>query len=115
MGKKRAKTGHLEIDTDLEAQLEQAEKAGQPLQVVFFLKHPGIQAKKPLSAEETEETARQILRRASEESGEAPEDINVFRNLGSFVVKGSGRLVRKVLEQQEIQSAKANRPREEES
>lgn len=109
MTKKKGTAGRaLPIDLDLEGQLVRAEKAGKPLQVVFFLKHPRLGEQKPLSAEETEATARHVLQRAADETGEAPEDINVFRNLGSFVVRGSGRLVRKVLEQKEIQSAKAN-------
>lgn len=62
-----------------------------------------------VSAEQTEEISQDVLRRVERKTGVTPEKLNVFRNLGSFVVAAQPAFVQELLEQPEIESATANR------
>jgi hypothetical protein len=96
------------IDPELLRQLDAAGEA--PVGAVFHLR-PGPR-QKSLDPAEAEARARGVLRRIEQESGIAPENFHIFRNLGSFSVSAAAPFVRKLLDQEEIQSATANRQSE---
>jgi len=97
------------IDPELIRQLDAAGDA--PVGAVFNLRRGPSQ--KCLSAEETETCVKQLLQQAQEESGVAPQQIHVFRNLGSFAVSAAAPFVRKLLGRDEVSSATANQQPEE--
>ena len=57
----------------------------------------------------TEAAARAVVARAAEAVGERAERLNVFGNLGAFLVCGSPSLIDEVLAQPEVAGAIANR------
>lgn len=79
------------------------------MQAVFFLDTPAPQGAVP-DPGETEARVKRLVRRAESAVGESVREINVFRNLGSFVVEASPRLVRALADQDEVRSATPNRP-----
>ena len=92
--------------------LRQLDEAGdKPVGAVFHLR-PGPH-QKAMAPAEAETCARGLLRRVEQESGVAPQRVQVFRNLGSFVVSAAAPFVRKLLDQEEILSATANEQPEE--
>jgi len=103
-----------QVDPELLRQMAAAERhgagaAGGEVQAVLFLTSPaGAGAEKPARV-----TARvkRLLGRVQRVSHERPSDVNVFGNLGSFVVQASPAFVRALIAQPEIRSARANRPR----
>jgi chaperonin cofactor prefoldin len=91
---------------ELEAQLRRAESCNEPIQAVFTLQERGKAAAQP---EETEARVKRLIQKVTAEVGERPDETNVFRNLGRFVVQASARFVRALAGQEEIASATANR------
>ena len=63
--------------------------------------------------ETTRDTAALVVGRVAEELGAAKDayDLNVFPNLGYFVLSASAGFVQRVLDQPEVASASANRRR----
>jgi hypothetical protein len=104
----RKRNPKVKIDANLLKELEQADKDNHELQVVFTLRPPNPE-QKYLTAEQTQSIVKKLLAQVEGETGEAPRDSNVFKNLGSFVVVASANFIRKLLEQDEIASAIANR------
>ena len=95
-------------DPELLRQLEQAKSGGTEVQAVFALRPPDS-SQKFLTPDQTQVMVENLLRRLQQETGETPRDYNIFKNLGSFVVAASPTFIRKLLEQDEIASAVANR------
>ena len=62
--------------------------------------------------EQVEEVAGKVIDRAHRESGSAPEDVNVFRHMASFVVRAKPAFLRSLVAQPEIASVVANRKQE---
>ena len=56
-------------------------------------------------AEAVEDLAREVLDRVHEQTGLAPDDVNVLKNLGMFAVRASAPFVRALLDQPEIAEA----------
>jgi len=97
------------IDPELIRQLNAAGDA--PVGAVFNLRRGPAQ--KCLSAEETETCVKRLLQQAQQESGMAPQQVHVFRNLGSFAVSAAAPFVRMLLGRDEVLSATANQQPEE--
>jgi len=100
------------IDPELLRQIAEAEKpasgaAGAQVQAVFFLDPASASASDPAKVEAR---VRKLLRRVERSSRERPAVVNVFRNLGSFVVQAPPAFLRDLIEQPEIRNARANRP-----
>jgi hypothetical protein len=95
-------------DPELLRQLEQTASGGHEVQAVFVLRTPDS-SQKVLTPDQTQAMVENLLRRLQQETGESPRDYNVFKNLGSFVVAASPTFIRRLLEQDEIASAMANR------
>jgi glyoxylase-like metal-dependent hydrolase (beta-lactamase superfamily II) len=94
-------------DDELRQQLAQAAADGIPVEAVFVLRSPpGRPAPDPA---QTDALARELVDRVRRSTGHSPQDVNVFRNLGRFVVSADATFVRELLAQPEIDAAIANR------
>lgn len=102
-------TRNLKAKTDPELlrQLEEATAGNDAVQAVFTL-HPPDTSQKFIAPNQTETIVKRVLRRIQQETGESPQDLNVFKHLGSFVIAAPAAFVSKLLEQDEIASALAN-------
>jgi hypothetical protein len=78
----------------------------EPIEAVFQL---GTEDGTVPAPHLVEELAKQLVDRAERESGAKVDDVNVFRNLASFIVRASPQIVRLLLDQPEVASAVANR------
>ena len=96
----------IKVDPELTRQLESAALSPVSLEAVFMLRTSIIRKS---SGDEVERLAHEIVSRASLSAGVTVEDMNVFRNLGSFVVSAPVPLIQNLLTAPEIASAVANR------
>lgn len=96
------------VDPELARQIVQAEEARATVQAVIALRGPGGD-RRHLSPEETEATVRRIVGRIAEEIRESPRALNVFRNIGSFVIEADAVFIRRLIDCTEVNSAMANR------
>jgi hypothetical protein len=92
------------VDAELGAMLE---SGSDSLEAVFRLRP--AEGEVLIPPEQTERVSRALVDRAERASGEKALDMNVFRNLGSFVVSASRPLIRALLQQPEVEAAIANR------
>lgn len=95
-----------QIDPELVRQLAGTAE-DETIEVVFRLR-PGHGAVAPEPAE-TERLTKELVTRAERRSGCHDHDVNVFRNMGSFVVSAPKLFVEHLIGQPEIASAVANR------
>jgi hypothetical protein len=93
-------------DPELLRQLDEAEASKEPVEAVFILRRPSGSV---LAPDEVEQVANQVLGRVQDETGSQVKDVNVFKNMGSFVVAGESLLLRRLLDQPEIEAGIANR------
>ena len=88
--------------------LRQIEDADGPVEVICTLK-PADPAQPGVPPDQAEPLTYEVLDRVREQTGLGARDVNVFRNLGSFVVSAEGPFLKALLAQPEIASATANR------
>jgi hypothetical protein len=93
---------------ELIRQLETAEAGNHGVEAVFSIHSPDP-GQKFATPEQTESVVKKLIKRLEVETGESPEDYNIFKNLGTFAVAASPRFVRRIMDQSEIASALANR------
>ena len=98
-------TTRFQADPELARQLARTEP--EPLEAVFQLR-VGKAPKGKLDPGEVEKAARRALDRVQVQVGHGPERVNVFRNLGRFVVRADSKFIRALLQDVEIASAQAN-------
>jgi hypothetical protein len=91
------------------AEKRRAGAAGGEVQAVLFLS-PGPEAG-PEDPAKVNARVKRLLGRVRRVSHERPSDVNVFSNLGSFVVQAPPAFLRALIEQPEVRSARANRPK----
>jgi len=91
------------IDPRLLGQLEQAGEQGE-VEAVLILRDQGQTARDSTG----HSLGQQIVDRASSETKQMPTSVRFMPNLGILYVKGSGKLIRQLLEQNEVVSATAN-------
>lgn len=111
MSGRRAKVA---VDPELRRQLSHATAAEEgPVEAVLRLRSP-IRSGEPPAPGATRDLARLVVGRVAEELGAAAGtyDVNVFPNLGYFVLSAAPGFVERVLEQPEVASASANRRRD---
>jgi hypothetical protein len=103
------------VDPELRRQLGRSATAAgdEPVEAVLRLR-PVTRSAGAATPQRVRDLAEGLVDRAATELGEAPGAwaVNVFPNLGYFVLCGSPRLVERVLEQPEVASASANRRRQ---
>ena len=93
-------------DPELLHQLDEAEANKEPVEAVFILRRPSGSV---LAPDEVEQVTNEVLGRVEREDGSQVKDVNVFKNMGSFVVAGEPSLLRRLLDQPEIEAGIANR------
>ena len=101
MGAKKKKT-----DPELLRQIDSSAADNEDIQAVFSLALP---MKKLLDPKQVEEATNQILERAAKEAGSQPNDVNIFKNLGSFIVSADASFIKKVIDDPDVASAVANK------
>ena len=99
--KKKKKT-----DPELLKQIDSVATDNEEIQAVFSLALP---MKQLLDPQQVVETTNQILERAEKDAGSKPNNVNIFKNLGSFVVSADASFIRRVIDDPEIASAVANK------
>jgi len=97
---------HTRADPELLRQLDKAGASAEPVEAVFILRRPSGSV---LAPDEVEQLTDQVLTRVQRESGSQVKNVNVFKHMGSFVVAGEPSLLRRLLDQPEIEAGIANR------
>jgi hypothetical protein len=96
-----AKRRRARVDPELDRQLAAA-ASDQPVEAVAILR--GVTPSTPVP-----ELVDRILRRVGEQAGSEPADLNVFGNLGSFVLAASPEFLRRLSQDPDVHSLGANR------
>ncbi len=101
-----ARDPESKADDELRRQLHDAEEGDRPVEAVFILHRTGEAVLPP---DHVQELADRLIERAQADTGSKVDDRNVFRHMGSFVVAARPAVIRRLLEQPEVESAIANR------
>jgi hypothetical protein len=102
MPRKKAAT---RVDPELLRQLDATAPSREPVQAVFRLRVAGPAAPPP---ERIEAVTRELLARVAAKVGVRAQEVNVFRQLGAFVVVADASYIRQLLSEPEVASAAAN-------
>jgi len=94
------------IDPVLQRQIDSVGAKSDQIEAVFSLDLP---MKQLLDPTVVEETTHQVLKRAEKTAGSKPKGVNVFKNLGSFVVSADASFIREVIDDPQVSRAVANR------
>jgi hypothetical protein len=94
------------IDPELRAALDAHAADHQPLSAVFTLEAGPTRAFIP--PDEVEDTVQRILQSVEHETGIAPAQVNVFKNMGAFAVVAEAPFLSGILNREEIAAAMAN-------
>lgn len=105
MKPKSTVTERVKTDPELARQLDDPSADAKPVEAVFRLR-PGNSL--VVSPEKTEQLTKRVLQRVTNRVGQSAHALNIFRNLGSFVVAARPVFLRELLSQPEIASAMAN-------
>ena len=105
MAKKDTKTA---TDPELTRQMHAASAAGDDIEAVFTLA-PDEAAEGVRSPEETEDLTHRVLKRVTSRVGQPEKKLNIFGNIGSFVISAHPSFVKELIAQPEIATAIANR------
>ena len=93
------------VDPELIKQLDAAAAGHKPVGAVFTLKVGDGQ--KFLPPEEVEAIVERVVKRAEVQAGTPPVRVNVYKNLGTFMVSAPPPFVRTLMDQDEISTAAA--------
>lgn len=96
------------IDPELRSQLEDTGTAARSLAAVVTLREADRRGASN-DVERTDAVTTELLRRVEAAVGHGAEDVNVFRNLRSFVVVASRDFLAELLDQPEVEAATTNR------
>ncbi|MBI3469701.1 MAG: hypothetical protein HY000_42425 [Planctomycetes bacterium] len=91
-----------DIDPRLLAQLDQAGDSGEVEALIM------LADAQPSGVSEERTTGQRVLERVSQSLRQRPTEVRFMPNLGVMYLKASGRLVRRLLEENEVISASAN-------
>lgn len=97
---------HDSTDPELLRQLDAAAASDDPVSATFTLRSGELEG--VYSAEQASTVAKQVLQRAERGARRSAKDVTMFPHIQSFAVEGPAALIRKLLEQPEIESATAN-------
>ena len=93
----------MDLDPRLEAQLREAGDSGE-VEAVLFVAQGGYPSK------DERGPAGRLLDHVTEQVHETPTKVRFMPKLGALVVRGSGRLIRRLLDQKDVVTASANLP-----
>lgn len=94
------------VDPELTRQLTEADDEGMVEAVVRLKPTSGAASAEP---DETERLTHQLMARVQRSAGQQENEVNVFRNLGSFAVSARPAFLKKLIAQPEVAAAVANR------
>jgi hypothetical protein len=97
--------GRARTDPELSRQLKAAAADRSPVEAVIVLRSGRDGA---LGPDEVETQAREVLGRVEHQVGKGAADVNVLKNLASFVVSAEPEFIEALVEQPEVESAVAN-------
>ena len=100
------KANTKKTDPELLRQIDSVETNNDSIQAVFSLALP---LKKLLDPKQVEEKTNQVLERVEREVGSKPKEVNIFKNLGSFLVSADASFIRQVINDPDIDTAVANK------
>ena len=98
---------HPKVDPELSAQLDAHAADERSIGAVFTLEPDPERSLLP--PDEVEAAVHRILRSVEQETGTAPAQVTVFKNMGAFAVEAGAPFVRGLLGRDEIATAMANR------
>jgi len=96
-------------DTELQRQIAAASGTGRPVAAVYTMQ--ADPAALP-AADEVETQVARLLEKVREQTGQKPEDVQVFGNIGSFAVSAPAEFVARLAQQPEVAGATASQPAE---
>jgi hypothetical protein len=102
-----ARKATAKVDPELERQINIAAADTKTVEAVLMLKQspPQIAA----NARGATAMVEKVLKRVREKAGTAAKQVNIFQNLGMFIVEAEPSFLRELVTQPEIASAMANR------
>jgi hypothetical protein len=92
-----------DVDPKLREQLDDAGDGGSVKAVIAL-------ATTPQAGGAASSAAQDLLHRVSQEVGEQPQEVTPLAHLGVVIVRGSGRYLRQLLDQEQVVSATAVAP-----
>lgn len=101
-----ARKATAKVDPELERQISSASAEAKTVQAVLMLRQspPQIAA----NAQGATALVEKVLKRVKEKAGTAAKQVNIFQNLGMFIVEAEPSFLRELVAQPEIASAVAN-------
>ena len=96
----------VKLDPELERQINSAAAESKTVEAVMMLRQNPAQI--AANAEGAAEQVEEVLKRVREKAGTAAKQVNVFKNLGMFIVEAEPSFLRELVSQPEIASAYAN-------
>lgn len=94
-------------DPKLQQMLEHPVSDDETIEVAVTLQ--AAERKDGLSPEDADSITRRLVDDVSLHCGEKPEALNIFRNIGAFVVAAKPGLIRALLDHEDVGRAMANR------
>jgi len=101
-----ARKAPAKLDPELVRQINSAAADTKTVEAVFRLRQDPTEV--AANAERAEAQVKEVLQRVKEKAGTAAKQVNVFKNLGMFVVEAQPSFLRELVAQPEIMSALAN-------
>lgn len=101
----RKRHARVKTDPELIKQLNQTGSNEDLVEAVFTLR---LSTKQLLAPMRVEEVTQQVLDRVSQQVGIDAKEVNIFRNIGAFVISAPPSFIRELLSEPEIASAVAN-------
>ena len=95
------------VDPELERQMNAAAAETKTVEAVLMLRQTPAQIAADPGG--TAEQVEKVLKRVKEKTGTGEKQLNIFQNLGMFVVEAEPSFLRELVTQPEIASAAANR------
>lgn len=100
-----ARTAH-KADPVLQELLENVPLSDETIEVAVSLRQPSKALY--LTPEETASVTENLIRKVCQEVGDEPTQLNVFKNIASFVVAAKPSFIRALLTHDEVERAMAN-------
>ena len=94
------------VDPELERQIKSAAADSKTVEAVLMLRQSPTQI--AANADGATAIVEQVLKRVKAKAGTSAKQVNVFQNLGMFIVEADPGFLRELLAQPEIASAAAN-------
>ena len=102
-----ARKATAKVDPELERQINSASAEAKTVEAVLMLRQSPLQI--AANAQGATAMVEKVLKRVTEKAGTGPKQLNIFQNLGMFIVEAEPSFLRELVAQPEIATAMANR------